>query len=212
VGAAAELLRREGLDPTAALGKSWDRIVGLVEAYVKGLGPVPSVPALTPKDGLSGTAYRDYRGRLHAQRRDGDLRALVQLEQLLGNSTPVGLLPQELRLALFDAELGMLSRRVEFLVSWWTVLRRSLLIDSQLAGRAADSSLDELINSRFPQLVHREAEFAVLGAALDALAGGAMEVVGPEVATRVEEVQRRLGVLEADVAERGRRLLAARTG
>lgn len=212
VGTAAELLRREGLDPTAALEASSERIVALVEAYVKALPPLPAQFTVTGKEGFNGAAYREYRGRLHAQRKDGDVRALLQLEQMVGGAAAVGLLPPELRRALFDAELGMLSRRVEYLVNWWMALRRSGLGSTELTERSADAALDELVSSRFPQLVHREAEFAAIGTALDGLAAAAREVVGPEASDRVDEVRRRLGALEVDVAERGRKLLSARAG
>jgi MoxR-like ATPase len=212
VGAAAELLRREGLDPVPALEASSERIVALVEAYVKGLAPLPALPNLGAREGLSGAAYREYRGRLHAQRKDGDVGALLQLEQMVGGASPVGLLSPDLRRSLFEAELGTLSRRVEYLTEWWMVLRRSGLAGKELTARSAEKALDELVASRFPQLVHREAEFAAIGTALDALAEAAREAVEAEASARVDEVRRRLGVLEVDVAERGRRLLAARAG
>jgi MoxR-like ATPase len=210
LGAAAELIRREGLEPLAALQSSRERVQVLVTAAVGRWPPPGKETGPGPGEAVSGAAHRDYRERLHARRRDGEVQALLQLERLMGGDGG-GFLPDAVRQRVFEAELGSVRQRLAFLRTWWGLVSAALPLPGVSPGRTeVEAALDAFVRSRFPQLVYREAELSALATVLDGLEACAVALGGTGVLGRLAEARAVLSGLEADVALRGRHLLEAR--
>lgn len=174
----AENLRQEGLAPEAVIGECREIIEQRLVEHARTLARDVTSPPPAPTAVINGDAYTFYRNSFSVRAPDGELAALVGLDNQLAFARPqtaASFLSAGVLQAVAQAELIFAQTRIKYLRSWLTQLLTALLpeLESLKGKTEAERTFERLVRSRFPLLALKEGELVRLRGVLGTL--GAMQ-------------------------------------
>ena len=174
----AENLRQEGVPPEAVLAQCRDIMEQRLVEHARTLARDVASPPPAPNAVVNGDAYSFYRNSFSVRAPDGELSALLGLDNQLSFARPsaaASFLSDTVRQAVAQAELVFAHTRIKYLRSWLTQLLTTLSPELEAPkGRAeAERTFERLVRSRFPLLALKEGELVRLRGVLGTL--GAMQ-------------------------------------
>jgi hypothetical protein len=207
----AENLRQEGLPPEAVIAECREVIEQRLVEHARTLAREVASPPPAPSAVINGDAYTFYRNSFSVRAPDGELAALLGLDNQLSFARPqsaASFLSDGVRQAVAQAELVFAHTRIKYLRSWLTQLLTALLPELEaLKGKAeAERTFERLVRSRFPLLALKEGELVRLRSVLGTL--GAME---GELGEAARKLSQQLRGIDEDFGRFSKRVLEMRT-
>ncbi|WP_224362192.1 AAA family ATPase [Hyalangium versicolor] len=207
----AENLRQEGLSPDAVIAACRDIIEQRLVEHARMLSREVASPPPAPNAVVNGDAYTFYRNSFSVRAPDGELAALLGLDNQLSFAQPqtaASFLSDGVRQAVAQAELVFAHTRIKYLRSWLTQLLTVLLPELEAPkGKAeAERTFERLVRSRFPLLALKEGELVRLRGVLGTL--GAMQ---GELGESAKKLSLQLRGIDEDFGRFSKRVLEMRT-
>ncbi|MFL5347980.1 MAG: AAA family ATPase [Hyalangium sp.] len=207
----AENLRQEGLAPDAVITECREIIEQRLVEHARTLAREVTSPPPAPTAVINGDAYTFYRNSFSVRAPDGELAALLGLDNQLAFARPqtaASFLSEGVRQAVAQAELVFAHTRIKYLRSWLTQLLTALMpeLESLKGKTEAERTFERLVRSRFPLLALKEGELVRLRGVLGTL--GAMQ-------GELGEAARKLGLqlrgIDEDFGRFSKRVLEMRS-
>jgi MoxR-like ATPase len=207
----AENLRQEGVPPEAILAQCRDIMEQRLVEHARMLARDVASPPPAPNAVVNGDAYSFYRNSFSVRAPDGELSALLGLDNQLSFARPssaASFLSDTVRQAVAQAELVFAQTRIKYLRSWLTQLLTTLSpeLESPKARAEAERTFERLVRSRFPLLALKEGELVRLRGVLSTL--GAMQ---GELGESARKLSLQLRGIDEDFGRFSKRVLEVRS-
>jgi MoxR-like ATPase len=207
----AENLRQEGLSPELVLAECRDVLETRLIEHARTLAREVTSPPPAPAAVINGDAYTFYRNSFSVRAPDGELGALLGLDNQLSfarQPTAASFLSDSVRQAVAQAELTFAQTRIKYLRHWLTQLLTALTPELEaLKARAdAERTFERLVRSRFPLLALKEGELVRLRGVLGTL--GAMQ---GELGDAARKLALQLRGIDEDFGRFSKRVLELRS-
>ncbi|KFE66723.1 AAA family ATPase [Hyalangium minutum] len=207
----AENLRQEGVPPEAVLAQCRDTLEQRLVEHARTLAREVASPPPAPGAVVNGDAYSFYRNSFSVRAPDGELAALVGLDNQLSfarSSEAASFLSDNVRQAVAQAELVFAHTRIKYLRSWLTQLLTVLLpeLEAPKGKVEAERTFERLVRSRFPLLALKEGELVRLRGVLGTL--GSMQ---GELGESARKLSFQLRGIDEDFGRFSKRVLEVRS-
>ncbi|MBN1207315.1 MAG: AAA family ATPase [Myxococcaceae bacterium] len=207
----AENLRQEGVPPEAVITQCREIMEYRLVEHARTLAREVTSPPPAPNAVINGDAYTFYRSSFAVRAPDGELAALLGLDNQLAFARPpsaASFLSEGVRQAVAQAELVFAHTRIKYLRGWLTQLLTVLMpeLEALKARAEAERTFTRLVQSRFPLLALKEGELVRLQGVLGTL--GAMQ---GELGESARKLALQLRGIDEDFGRFSKRVLELRS-